>query len=213
MGRRPRPRRHVAEHRWLRGAGSSSVTRRIPGGNRVGPLYCYCYCRTAALLPLYCGAGCRTDRRSASAAHRPCRERAEGTGTPAPARPLPDGLPNGGVMSLPQLTVYRHDRRTRALITLAGEIDLASTFGARFPGSVPARRYPHHRRRPHPSHLLRLQRAQHIPPRRASDHRGRRDPAAAPPAGDAGSDSRPRRLRVPGPRSSGRPPATSSRTR
>ncbi|WP_405892940.1 STAS domain-containing protein [Streptomyces sp. NBC_00104] len=29
-------------------------------------------------------------------------------------------------MSLPQLTVYRHDRRTRALITLSGEIDLAS---------------------------------------------------------------------------------------
>ncbi|MGW0821769.1 STAS domain-containing protein [Streptomyces sp. NPDC002845] len=29
-------------------------------------------------------------------------------------------------MPLPQLTVYRHDRRTRALITLAGEIDLAS---------------------------------------------------------------------------------------
>ncbi|ARX87446.1 MULTISPECIES: STAS domain-containing protein [Streptomyces] len=27
-------------------------------------------------------------------------------------------------MSLPQLNVYRHDRRTRALITLAGEIDL-----------------------------------------------------------------------------------------
>ncbi|MBV7696087.1 STAS domain-containing protein [Streptomyces sp. TRM70350] len=29
-------------------------------------------------------------------------------------------------MPLPQLTVYRHDRRTRALITLAGEIDLES---------------------------------------------------------------------------------------
>lgn len=27
-------------------------------------------------------------------------------------------------MSLPQLNIYRHDRRTRALITLAGEIDL-----------------------------------------------------------------------------------------
>jgi anti-anti-sigma factor len=30
-------------------------------------------------------------------------------------------------MPLPQLTVYRHDRRHRALITLAGEIDLEST--------------------------------------------------------------------------------------
>jgi anti-anti-sigma factor len=30
-------------------------------------------------------------------------------------------------MPLPQLTVYRHDRRKRALITLAGEIDLEST--------------------------------------------------------------------------------------
>ncbi|MFD7407040.1 STAS domain-containing protein [Streptomyces sp. NPDC059866] len=29
-------------------------------------------------------------------------------------------------MPLPQLTVYRHDRRTRTLITLAGEIDLES---------------------------------------------------------------------------------------
>ncbi|MDX3380642.1 STAS domain-containing protein [Streptomyces niveiscabiei] len=29
-------------------------------------------------------------------------------------------------MSLPQLAVYRHDRRKRALITLAGEIDLES---------------------------------------------------------------------------------------
>ncbi|MFF4548135.1 STAS domain-containing protein [Streptomyces sp. NPDC001435] len=29
-------------------------------------------------------------------------------------------------MPLPQLTVYRHDRRTRALITLSGEIDLES---------------------------------------------------------------------------------------
>jgi anti-anti-sigma factor len=29
-------------------------------------------------------------------------------------------------MPLPQLTVHRHDRRTRALITLAGEIDLES---------------------------------------------------------------------------------------
>lgn len=29
-------------------------------------------------------------------------------------------------MLLPQLTVYRHDRRRRALITLAGEIDLES---------------------------------------------------------------------------------------
>ncbi|MPY58350.1 STAS domain-containing protein [Streptomyces spongiae] len=29
-------------------------------------------------------------------------------------------------MALPQLNVYRHDRDTRALITLAGEIDLAT---------------------------------------------------------------------------------------
>ncbi|WHM40663.1 STAS domain-containing protein [Streptomyces sp. BPTC-684] len=29
-------------------------------------------------------------------------------------------------MPLPQLNVYRHDRKTRALITLAGEIDLAT---------------------------------------------------------------------------------------
>ncbi|WP_369171243.1 STAS domain-containing protein [Streptomyces sp. R28] len=29
-------------------------------------------------------------------------------------------------MSLPQLTIYRHDRRDRALVTLAGEIDLES---------------------------------------------------------------------------------------
>ncbi|MGW0843200.1 STAS domain-containing protein [Streptomyces sp. NPDC002787] len=29
-------------------------------------------------------------------------------------------------MPLPQLTVYRHDRRHRALVTLAGEIDLES---------------------------------------------------------------------------------------
>ncbi|MGW0763540.1 hypothetical protein ACWD1Y_45015 [Streptomyces sp. NPDC002814] len=29
-------------------------------------------------------------------------------------------------MPLPQLTVYRHDRRKRALLTLSGEIDLES---------------------------------------------------------------------------------------
>ncbi|MFE0516807.1 STAS domain-containing protein [Streptomyces sp. NPDC058964] len=29
-------------------------------------------------------------------------------------------------MPLPQLTLYRHDRHSRALITLAGEIDLAT---------------------------------------------------------------------------------------
>lgn len=34
--------------------------------------------------------------------------------------------PNRGAMPLPQLNVYRHDRGTRALITLAGEIDLAT---------------------------------------------------------------------------------------
>ncbi|MFF4352839.1 STAS domain-containing protein [Streptomyces sp. NPDC001530] len=31
-------------------------------------------------------------------------------------------------MSLPQLAVYRHDRRKRALITLSGEIDLESAL-------------------------------------------------------------------------------------
>lgn len=31
-------------------------------------------------------------------------------------------------MPFPQLTVYRHDRRNRALITLAGEIDLESAL-------------------------------------------------------------------------------------
>jgi len=30
---------------------------------------------------------------------------------------------NRGVMTLPQLNIYRHDRGTRALVTLAGEID------------------------------------------------------------------------------------------
>ncbi|MGY0060606.1 STAS domain-containing protein [Streptomyces sp. LZ34] len=30
---------------------------------------------------------------------------------------------NRGVMTLPQLNIYRHDRGTRTLITLAGEID------------------------------------------------------------------------------------------
>ncbi|SDF99607.1 anti-anti-sigma factor [Streptomyces griseoaurantiacus] len=30
---------------------------------------------------------------------------------------------NRGIMPLPQLNIYRHDRGTRALITLAGEID------------------------------------------------------------------------------------------
>lgn len=30
---------------------------------------------------------------------------------------------NRGIMTLPQLNIYRHDRGTRALITLAGEID------------------------------------------------------------------------------------------
>jgi anti-sigma B factor antagonist len=33
---------------------------------------------------------------------------------------------NRGAMPLPQLTVHRHSRSTRALITLAGEIELAS---------------------------------------------------------------------------------------
>lgn len=33
---------------------------------------------------------------------------------------------NRGVMTLPQLNIYRHDRGRRALITLAGEIDPAT---------------------------------------------------------------------------------------
>ncbi|MBB3074909.1 MULTISPECIES: STAS domain-containing protein [Streptomyces] len=40
--------------------------------------------------------------------------------------PLPDGLPNRGVMPLSQLTAHRHDQRKQALITLSGEIDLES---------------------------------------------------------------------------------------
>ena len=40
--------------------------------------------------------------------------------------PLPDGLPNRGVMPLSQLTVHRHDQRKQALITLSGDIDLES---------------------------------------------------------------------------------------
>jgi anti-anti-sigma factor len=36
----------------------------------------------------------------------------------------PDGLLNRGVMPIPQLKVYRHDRESRALLTLAGEIDI-----------------------------------------------------------------------------------------
>ncbi|MGF0173362.1 STAS domain-containing protein [Streptomyces sp. Marseille-Q5077] len=40
--------------------------------------------------------------------------------------PLPDGLPNRGVMPLSQLTLYRHDQRKQALIALSGEIDLES---------------------------------------------------------------------------------------
>lgn len=57
---------------------------------------------------------------------RPHRERARWCRMSGTAGPLPDGFPNRGVMPLPQLTVYRHDRRKRALITLAGEIDLES---------------------------------------------------------------------------------------
>ncbi|GHE70184.1 STAS domain-containing protein [Streptomyces capitiformicae] len=34
---------------------------------------------------------------------------------------------NRGVMTLPQLNIYRHDRGRRALITLAGEIGPATT--------------------------------------------------------------------------------------
>ncbi len=34
-------------------------------------------------------------------------------------------------MPIPQLTVYRHDRSTRALITLVGEIDLATVHAVR----------------------------------------------------------------------------------
>ncbi|SOD85317.1 anti-anti-sigma factor [Streptomyces sp. Ag109_G2-15] len=41
-------------------------------------------------------------------------------------RRCPAGLLNRGAMSIPQLTLYRHDRHSRALITLAGEIDLAT---------------------------------------------------------------------------------------
>ncbi|MFD9255780.1 STAS domain-containing protein [Streptomyces bottropensis] len=95
------------------GADLSSVTRRIPGGNWVGPLSC----RT----------GCRVGRRSASVERTPLPEaRQGGSGFPASPHPLPDGLLNRGVMPLSQLTVCRHVRRNRALITLAGEIDLES---------------------------------------------------------------------------------------
>lgn len=56
--------------------------------------------------------------------HVPTGSASRGAGSPAPPQPGPDGLLNRGVMPIPQLNVYRHDRGSRALLTLAGEIDL-----------------------------------------------------------------------------------------
>lgn len=104
---RPRPRRLVvARHRWLRGADSSSVARRIPEGIWVGP-------------PSW-SAGPRTRPRSPSAERTPpARSAARAPELPSSPHPLPDGPPNRGVMPRTQLTVDRHDRRTRAPTTPA----------------------------------------------------------------------------------------------
>lgn len=53
--------------------------------------------------------------------------------------PLPDGLPNRGVMPLSQLTVHRHGQRKQALITLSGEIDLESALRLHHPPTTLAR--------------------------------------------------------------------------
>lgn len=109
--RRPRPwRLVVARHRW-RGERARGPS---PGASLEG---------TGWSSGLLCGLSdppCST-----SAERTPCRERPRWP-NPAPPGPLPDGLLNRGVMPLPQLTVHRHDRRTRTLITLVGEIDLES---------------------------------------------------------------------------------------
>lgn len=109
--KRPRPRRLVVErHRWLRGADLSSVTRRTPGENRADP------CPVAQAL----GPAVFRLRRT----YVPVGGAPGGAEAPGVPISLPDGLLNRGVMPLPQLAIYRHDRRKRALITLAGEIDL-----------------------------------------------------------------------------------------
>jgi hypothetical protein len=98
---RPRPRRHaVAEHRSLRGADCSSVTRRIPGGNWVGPLSCCADCRTgrcpasAERTPLP-GArpGCRDSGTTAPAAGWSSEPRRH---APSPAHRVPPGPRESG---------------------------------------------------------------------------------------------------------------------
>ncbi|MFI1399941.1 STAS domain-containing protein [Streptomyces sp. NPDC020681] len=109
---RPRPRRPVvSQHRWLRGAD-------LPSGHPAHPLEgtgAPCPSAQAVGRPSLCL------RRK----YTPCRERvtrSRESGTAASA--ARDGLLNRGVMPIPQLNVYRHDRGSRALLTLAGEIDL-----------------------------------------------------------------------------------------
>ena len=101
LHRRPRPRRHaVAEHRWLRGADCSSVTRRIPGGNWVGPLSCCADCRTgrcsasAERTPLP-GArpGCRDSGTTAPTAGWSSEPRRH---APSPAHRVPPGPRDSG---------------------------------------------------------------------------------------------------------------------
>ncbi|WP_405959998.1 STAS domain-containing protein [Streptomyces sp. NBC_00024] len=69
---------------------------------------------------------CRTGRSPVTAHHPRIGGSREGPTRPWHAA-LPAGTANRGAMPLPQLNVYRHDHTTRALITLAGEIDLATT--------------------------------------------------------------------------------------
>ncbi|MGW2572062.1 STAS domain-containing protein [Streptomyces sp. NPDC001537] len=110
---RPRPRRLVvARHRW-RGERTRSPT---PGAFQEGTGCSSVLSHMRSDLP-----SLRLRR-----TYAPIWSAPGGAGYPARPCPLPDGLPNRGVMPLPQLTVYRRDRRKRALITLAGEIDLES---------------------------------------------------------------------------------------
>ncbi|WP_324616537.1 STAS domain-containing protein [Streptomyces sp. NRRL B-3229] len=110
---RPRPRRLVvARHRW-RGEWTRSPA---PGAFQEGTGCSSVLSHRRSDLP-----SLRLRRTYAPIWSAPGR-----AGYPAPPGPLPDGLPNRGVMSLPQLIVYRPGRRNSALITLAGEIDFES---------------------------------------------------------------------------------------
>jgi len=109
----------IAVHRWAPPCPAvADAARRHPRWNRAGPSR-----RPPASDGTTATEAVAASRRAADAALPLTTGDQPVSGTMPRICEWRPGPMNRGIMTLPQLNIYRHDRGTRALITLAGEID------------------------------------------------------------------------------------------